>query len=436
MTGLSWRPNTRPIPREYRANFLHLYLDIAWYAVLSGSAIAFVSVFVTRQGANEFQLGLLNAGPAVVNLMATLPASQWLQARPINRGVFWTAVFNRIVYFSWVFLPSFLLPSTQVWSIILLTLLMSIPGAALAIGFNALFASAVPIEWRSHVAGVRNALLAIVYIIISLLSGWLLDYLPFPLGYQVVFGIGFLGAVMSTVHLWYVRPSTDPNNAPQQRPRNLASPGIFRTGGDSTRQTIGLRFLTKLQNWQQLLRPDIWRQKYGQILLALFTFHLTQYLAIPLFPLFWVNHLHLTDQQIGYGTALFYLTVLIGSTQLVRLTNRYGNHRILFAGALFMSAYPALTAVTHALPLYLITSMVGGFAWSLVGGVIANYLLEKIPGEERPLYLAWYNLILNAAILLGSFIGPALAAQFGLVITLFLAAIGRLFAALHIWRRG
>lgn len=434
--GLSVRTQSRPIPQEYRANFWHLYLDIAWFAVLSGSAIAFVSVFVTRQGANEFQLGLLNAGPAVVNLFVTLPASQWLNTRPINRGVFHTAVFHRLTYLAWIFLPSILLPSGQIWAIIALTLFMSIPGSALAIGFNALFAAAVPMEWRSYVAGIRNALLAIVYIIVSLLSGWLLDYFPFPLGYQVIFGIGFLGAVMSTVHLWYVRPLTESITPPQRRLRNLATPGLFRPLGDSTRQTVGLRFLTRLQNWRQVFRVDIWQQEYGQILISLFAFHLTQYLAIPLFPLFWVNHLHLTDQQIGLGTALFYLTVLIGSTQLVRLTGRLGNHRILSLGALFMSVYPALTAITRTLPLYLITSMVGGFAWSLVGGVIANYLLEKIPGEERPLYLAWYNLTLNAAILAGSFLGPALAAEFGLVTTLVLTAGGRLLAAFRIWRHG
>lgn len=436
MTSLAAHKRLGPVPREYRANFWHLYLDIGWYAVLSGSAIAFVSVFVTRQGANEFQIGLLNAGPAVINLLATLPASQWLNRRPINRGVFWTAVWHRLIYISWIFLPSLLLPAGQIWAIIALTLLMSIPGAALATGFNALFAAAVPAEWRSHVAGVRNAVLAVVYIFISLLSGWLLDHFPFPIGYQIVFGIGFLGAVMSTVHLWFVRPFADPATLSQQRPRHLATPGIFRTGGDSTRQTISLRFLTRLQSWRQLFRPDIWRQEYGQILISLFTFHLAQYLALPLFPLFWVNHLRLTDQQIGMGTALFYLTVLIGSTQLVRLTARFGNHRILFIGALIMSSYPALTAMTQTVTLYLITSMVGGFAWSLVGGVIANYLLEKIPGEERPLYLAWYNLTLNAAILLGSFLGPALAARFGLVTTLALTAVVRLFAALRIWRYG
>ena len=34
----------RPVPAEHRSNFNHLILDIAWFGVLNGSAIAFVAV--------------------------------------------------------------------------------------------------------------------------------------------------------------------------------------------------------------------------------------------------------------------------------------------------------------------------------------------------------------------------------------------------------
>lgn len=436
MTKLAWLKTSQQVPGAYRANFLHLYLDIAWYGVLSGSAIAFVGVFAARQGADALQIGLLNAGPAVMNLIFTLPAGQWLRDRPISKSVFWTAVFHRLAYLPWIFLPAMLLPQGQIWALIGLTLLMSVPGTGLAVGFNALFAGAVPQEWRGHVAGVRNALLALVYIGVSLLSGWLLDALPFPLGYQVVFGLGFLGAVMSTVHLWYVRPLTAEPLPISQRRRNLTGPGFFRTLGDGLRQTVGLRFLTRAANWRDLLQLSVLYGRFGQIIAALFFFHLAQFLAIPLFPLYWVNNLHLTDQNIGLGTALFYVSVLLGSTQLARLTARFGNHHLLVVGAIFMSLYPGLLALTRGLPLFLVTSAIGGGAWSLVGGVIANYLLENIPADNRPTHLAWYNLALNAAILLGSLGGPLISAQLGMVTTLSIVALLRLLAAFAIYYKG
>lgn len=429
----------RPIPAIHRKNFIHLYFDIAWYGVLSGSAISFLAVYATRLGADALRLGLLNAAPAVVNLMLTLPAGRWLQHRPIDRSVFWTAAGQRLFYVVWVFLPWLLAPHLEIWALIGLTLLMSVPGTALAVGFNALFAAAVPPEWRGYVAGRRNALLALMFMATSLLCGWILTQMPFPQGYQVVFAIGVLGGLMSTVHLWFVRPLEVPEvpHAPVavangKHLGDLVSP---RSGGLwGMRQSVGLRWLARRERPLLSLQPL--RGAFGWVVGVLFAFHLAQYLALPLFPLYWVNRLQLTDAEISYGNAVFYAVVLVGSMQLAWLSQRFGHKSVLVVGVLVMSAYPALTAVTQNLTLFLVTSAVGGIAWSLVGGTIGNYLLERVPDGERPLHLAWYNLGLNAAILIGSLLAPALAGWSGLVPALLTAAVLRLFAGLAIWRWG
>ncbi|MCB9423445.1 MAG: MFS transporter [Ardenticatenaceae bacterium] len=436
MIVLPFRRTAEAIPAEHRPNFWHLYLDIAWYGVLSGSAISFMVIFATRLGANGLQIGLLNASPAIVSLFFTLPVGQWLQKHPIRLAVFWTSVWHRMFYAAWIFLPLLFSAPGQIQALIWLTLAMSVPGTAMAVGFNALFAEAVPPEWRGHVAGIRNGLLALVFMVVSLLCGLILEWLPFPVGYQVVFGLGFIGGVMSSYHLWFVRPAIDGQDpARLNNPVNdMARPGYLRTLGDGRLATVGLRFLTRLK--QPWLNLELLRGPYSVILLLFFVFHLTQYLAIPLFPLYWVNHLHLTDQEISLGNAVFYGAVLIGSSQLARLTRRLGNRHLMAVGIAAMSVYPALTAVTHTLQLFLITSALGGLAWSMVGGASANYLLEKIPEDQRPAHLAWYNLALNAAVLGGSLIGPALAGAIGIVAALALAAAGRFLAAIGLWRWG
>jgi len=102
----------RPIvPAIYRTNFLHFYLDIAWFAITAATAMSFVGVFITRQGASAFQLGLLSAGPAVVNLLISTAAGQWLERRPLEKAVLRTAIFTRLTYLPWVILPFFLPPA-------------------------------------------------------------------------------------------------------------------------------------------------------------------------------------------------------------------------------------------------------------------------------------------------------------------------------------
>ncbi|GAB4276763.1 MAG: hypothetical protein Kow0080_27240 [Candidatus Promineifilaceae bacterium] len=425
------------VPPEHRANFHHLYFDIAWYGVLSGSAISFLAVFATRLGADGFQLGLLNAIPAIINLIFTLPAGQWLQDKPISRSVFQTAVWNRLFYAVWIFLPMLLAPSLQVWALIIILLVMSVPGTALAVGFNALFAAAVPPEWRGHVAGIRNGILSLTFMVTTLLCGWILEHVPFPVGYQIIFGLGFLGAIMSTVHLWFVKPEQEFfQGSPPDRSipvGDQARPGLVRSLVG--REYVGLRWLARRRG-RFLSTLPILKGPFGIIVAVLFAFHLAQYMAIPLFPLYWVNVLHFSDADISYGNAVFYGAVLLGSMQLAWITRKWGHKRVLFTGVLLISSYPALTAVTQNLTLFLITSAIGGIAWSMVGGAIANYLLEHIPVDNRPTHLAWYNLGLNAAILLGSLAGPLIANFTGLVNALFLAAALRFAAGLAIWKWG
>ena len=100
--------SARLVPVEYRSNFVHLYLDIASFGVLSGSAMAFVAVFAARQGASAFQIGLLSAGPATINLMFALPAGRWLEKHSGGRPVFWASVLHRVFYLLWVPLPALL----------------------------------------------------------------------------------------------------------------------------------------------------------------------------------------------------------------------------------------------------------------------------------------------------------------------------------------
>lgn len=426
------------VPAELRANFRHLYWDIGWFGVLNGSALSFLTVYATRVGADPLQIGLLTAGPAVINLLATLPSGRWLESRPIGPAAFWTSLFYRVFYLAWVFIPALLAPRVQVWALILVTLVMSVPGTVLAVSFNALFADAVPREWRASVTGKRNAVLSVAFIATSLACGLLLDVLPFPLNYQVVFAIGTLGALMSSLHLYFVRPLSDSR---QQKPgrwyqlRDLAFPGRMQGLTDQARTAIGLRFLTRSIG-KGMLRIEILRSPFRAVLIGLFAFHFAQYLAIPLFPIAWVNKLGFSDGLISQAQALFYAAVFIGSTQLNRLVQRLGNQRMTALGVLLLAGYPLVTAVMQGPVVYLLVSLLGGLGWSLAGGGIANYILERTPDDDRPAHLAWYNLVLNAGILLGSLLGPLLADWVGLSAALLLATLARAASAVLIWKRG
>jgi len=394
-------------------------MDMTWFGILSGSSVNFLNVYATRLGASGMQIGLLGAVSALVSLVLVIPAGRWLEKHAVGKAVFWTSVAYRIGFLLFVPLPWLFNAQGQIWALIALAFVMGAPLAALSVGFSTLFAEAVPSNWRAQVAGTRNVVFSITYMISSLLSGYLLDRIAFPLNYQIVFLIGFVGAAMSSAHLIFIRPvrATGPTVAP-----------------DGTLQAEPLP--VRDERRRTLLRMDVWRSPFRNTLLALLAFHFSQYLAIPIFPLYFVNQLKLTDETLGIGTALFYLTMLIGSTQLNRIVRRLGHKQVTAWGVIGMALYPGLLAVSSTAWHYYAISLIGGFVWAMVGGAYLNYLLEKCPENDRPAHVAWYNVVLNASVLVGSLAGPVIAGFTGLSLALLIFGVLRLAAGISILKWG
>lgn len=421
------------VPEPLRRNAYSLYADVFWYGVLAGSSIAFLPVYAARIGATAFLIGLLNSGPAVVNLLASLPAAHWLERRSVIRVTYVTSIWHRIGFLLLIPLPLLLPAELQVWAIPFVTLAMAVPGTLLAIAFNAVFADVIPPEWRGHVVGRRNALLSISLTVTSLGCGLLLDRIAFPLNYQMVFALGALGAAMSTYSLGRIRPLNGPPPRVGQPVGDVAASGHLRFG-DTLRQPPGLRFLTRAAG-QALLRLDLLRGSFGPFMLAYFLFYTFQYLIVPIVPLFWLHELHLSGGDISLGNGIYYLAMLLFSMRLTQVSRRLGHHRVMAFGALFYCAYPLLHSLAHDARLFWVASAAGGGAWALTNAGLVNRLMERVPEDDRPAHMALHNLALNLGILCGSVLGSLLGDWIGLRQALAVGGVLRFLGgiALALW---
>ena len=413
------------VPVQLRTGFIHLYMDIFWFGVLNGSAMSFISVYIARIGGTEAHIGLLGALPAIATLMFVLPAGTWLQRGDNDRKVVISSVLYRIFYLLWVPLPLLFINNVQIELILVITFVMSIPGTVLQVGFNQLFAESVPVEWRGYVAGIRNAVFALMAIVVSLLCGMILSSVSFPFNYQIVFGIGCVGAMMSSLHLWLLTK--------RQKILLGTSSSNVRKGLEKMRPVVNL----KKNQFTRFDWPEFKENKhFYTVMLLLFTFHTAQYLSIPVMPVFWVKNLHLTDSNISIGNGVFFFTVFIGSTLLSRLTSKYRNKNIVGIGAMLMALYPGIMAFSTNAVTFYIASLAGGFAWALAGGILVNYLLEKIPEDTRPPFLAIYNMVFFTAVLIGSLGGPVIGNLVGLPITLLICGLLRITTGAAIFWKG
>jgi MFS family permease len=402
------------IPQQYRKIFTHLYWDMAWLGVVSGTTITFLSVYATRRGASSDQIGFLNAAPALINLLLALPIGNLVKARRLSRWVFWSSGLARIFYLPMALLPWLINPKNEVWALVLITLVMSVPLTILQVSFNAFFIDVVPNEWRAQVVGVRNSLLSIVSLLVSLVSGQILVRTSFPVGYQIVFGIGFIGAMLSTLQLFYLR-NTSRMNGEELLP--VSSPNENVVGMDS-----------------QAVR--ILQSRYVKVLLLLFCFHLSQYLVIPVVPLFSVRGLGLTDFQFSVAGALFNLVVFLGAFWVSGVIARLGNRKATGLGVIGLGLFPLLLAITQNAGMFVLTHLIGGISWSLLAVAYYNYMLENVPAHTRSLSISWYILAANAAILIGSLSGPLVADAIGFQTAFLLFGVLRVLSGVAILRWG
>jgi MFS family permease len=213
-----------------------------------------------------------------------------------------------------------------------------------------------------------------------------------------------------------------------EAPSRPAARSLRRALVQSVRRAVG----------PDLLRIEILSSPFARVLAVLFVFHIAQYLTVPVVPVFMVKVLHLEDQQIGLATAVFWTFTFIGSLQTANLTQRRGHQRLTGVGVILMACYPALMASGGAFGMFsvLAASGLGGLGYALMIGAFLNYILERTPQDDRPAHLAWYNIAFNAAILIGSLLGPFVVTQLGFVVALALFAFSRVAAGLFIIKGG
>lgn len=402
---------------QVRSNTIHYYFDIGWWGLYAGATAAFLTIYAARIGATPTQIGLLSALPAGIALVISLPFAGLVRRLGAHRSTWMGAAIARTMLLAFALLP-FIFPRQeqnpyQVWAILAIASLMALPNTLTGIGFPQLIIEALPANWRGYVVGARNAFFSIISFAITLLSGQILQRMDFPVGYQVVFVIGFAGAIMTAYHLSRVKPVTQSIETPF-----APGPGLLTQGG-------------------RLFPPlDENGKRYLRVLALLFFFNTTNNMLVPLVPDVLVNQLRLSDAWISVGTAAGSLIVFLISLRIAYLAGRTGNRRATAIGAVLMAIQAVLLAVVRDPAGYLLYVLAGGVGQGILLSTQYNYHLENVPETNRAHWLSWALLTGNAAVLIGSLSGPLLAAWMSIPIALAFFGLLRLLVAFVLLRFG
>ena len=382
-------------------NIWNLYREVAWYGVFAGVSNTFTSIFTLRLGGSDVLVGLLTSLPALINIVWQIPAARLIERqRNTRRLILISGFFQRLPALLLALLPVFLWHSRAA-AVVCIMALGSVPTAVSNVAFTTMLASVVASSERAHVISVRRALFSAVTMVTVIAAGKVLDVLPFPVNYQLIFALAF---VTSLLGLYYIGRIVIPDHDTLRLEQSQSThPGLRHS-----------------------LRVVLAHRDFVRFSLASFLYQWGLYLPIPLYAIYRVRTLRISDGWIGALAMIESGIPAVTYYVWGRLAQKRSSRFVLLLGALGVCLYPLGTALSTRVELLLLVSLIGGIVGPAFNLGIFNSLLEVIPADNRATYLALFNTLLNVAAFISPVLGTLLAGWLGIRLALVIGGIARL----------
>ncbi len=403
----------RPQTVEDR-NVRNVLIDGFGVGIASGIG-TFLSVFLVRLGATSFQVGLLTAMPALTGMIFAIAISRFLDRQ--RNIVPWYSRARFLVLSSYMFtgLAPFFFSNRTPDVIIGIWALATIPQTIVNVAFTVVMGQVAGPNRRFYLMSRRWSLLGATNAVVVAAVGQFLDRVAFPINYQIAFMASWVGGLIS---LYFSSAITLPDREP---------PAASAAGP---------------QSWSARLRGqvEVFRTNplFTRFEVSQFVFRWGQSMAIPLFPLYWVRTLNVSDASIGFINTVQGGVLLVAYFFWSRMARRYGNRFVLLACSLGLVLYPFLTAITSSVSLLVVYAALGGMFVAGTDLVIFDVLLATCPPINQTTYVGVHQAANNMAIFFAPLVGTFLADRIGIVPALIIAAALRFagFALFYLLRVG
>lgn len=365
-----------------RANFYHLVADIAWFGLALAATSRFLTIFAIRLGATPMDLGLLTALPGLVLLLST-GLSGWWQRRFTSamRALLLPSFGFRLVFLLPAFAP-FFPPQWQVIWLILAAALPAIPQGIAGAIFLSIMRESVSDRLWNRLNSQRTLALNVGLAVAAVAFGLLLDALPFPLNYQVMFVLAFLFTLISMVHVLRVRilfPSPAAPAAIAPPTPQAQTPGIWRLPSFQTSA-----FVTMVA-------------------------HLAFFSIVAVVPLMLVRRLGADESFMAWFGLVELMAGAVVCGFIDRVIARIGARPViaLSMGATALAA--VIFVVAPSLPLTLFGAALSGAAWSAASIGVLGFFFERIPAEHLLKGTTAYQQVVALGLFAGPMLGSMLA---------------------------
>jgi MFS family permease len=393
-------------------NAWYLVLEMFWASIL-GSIAVFNAAFAIRLGADNFQVGLLASIPALMAVLVSIPAGQFLQRRSRRTPwVYGSLLAHRSGYLLVALAPLLGFIGIEPGLLVVLILVgISAPAHFFNVGWIPLLADVVPENRRAAVFTARNIINQATLSVMVFLCGQWLNQVVFPINYQVMYLFGFFASMLSMYYL-YKLAVPDSHVVQQEEAPKTRTAGEFLR---STRQALA--------GQPAFLRITVNTLLHG----------FGVWMAGPLYALYFVRVLNANDAWLGLNGTVASVGTIAGYSLWRWLMTRWGEPVSLKRTIVLVGIYPVLVGLTPSLPVILIFGALNGLIIPGVNLSHFNTLLKVTPGDARPRYTAIYMTIMNIGATICPLISVALASLVGLEVMLIVSGLLSIIGSTSFW---
>lgn len=394
-------------------NALYLVVEVFWAAILSAVA-GFNGAYALRLGSTNTDIGLLTSLPALLAVILSIPAGQFLQSRSRRKPwVLWALFFNRVGYLLVALVPFLKIAGlNQGTLVVVLLIIISAPANLFNVGWIPMLAEIIPEDRRSAVFAARNIAANATVSIFGFLFGQWLNAIIFPINYQILFVVGFLASMVSSFNLIKLQ-------VPE---------AVSITPLDAASNSLKGQF--KLLKRAMVEQPSFMRLTTNTIL-----YGIGLWLASPLYIVYYVRSLHASDAWIGLQGTVLSVTTILGWLFWRWMATRHSEYSILKSTIVTIGLIPLLVGLLPNLNLILLVVALNGLLSPGVNLCHLNTLIKVMPADQRPLYTALYTTLVNLGAFVCPLIGVEVANLVGLAPTLIGFGVLSILGASSFWWR-
>jgi MFS family permease len=328
-------------------NFRYDFRAAVLFSVFNVVFNQFYVPMAIQQGASNIQVGLLSAAPAIGLIFSPLWAS-WIERTSPKPFVIWPNIVGRLL----IILPAFFgAPWVYVATALAFQLLMGIQAPAYA----SLMTRIYPAQQRGRLMGYVRVAMGLLMIPIAYFIGMWTDVAG-PSGPLL---LASATGLISISMFFGLREAEPPRKQP-----------------------IAMKRASLREQWQVVKENRPLAIFLGATTFAGFG----NILANPLYQIIQVQHLELTNVQIGYARMAYFVCLIIAFFAVGWAVDRFPPERTVVYGIAAYSVAPLLYGLFPTFPSVIAASGVQGIGdaiWDL--GVLA-YIFRIAPGREAVVF--------------------------------------------------